>query len=88
MVRQRQAQPVTTTTPAGVHIGTRAFAVAGTNERHILTWIKTPIAVVWFGLCAAPLKGIVFALILVVTAAITVVSYVAHLPPPGCSARC
>jgi len=25
---------------AGVHIGTQAFAAAGTNEWHILTWIK------------------------------------------------
>jgi hypothetical protein len=40
MVRQQRAQPVTTTTPAAVHIGTQAFAVAGINERHILTSIK------------------------------------------------
>jgi hypothetical protein len=32
--------------------------------------------------------AMIFALVLVVTAAITVVSYVAHPPPPGCSARC
>jgi len=38
-VRQQQAQAITTT-PAGVHIGTQAFAVAGTNEWHVLTWIK------------------------------------------------
>ena len=40
MVRQQRAQPVTTTTPAGVHITTQVFAVAGTNERRILTQIK------------------------------------------------
>jgi hypothetical protein len=40
MVRQQRAQPATTTTPAAVHIGTQAFAVAGTNERHILMSIK------------------------------------------------
>jgi hypothetical protein len=34
MVRQQQAQAFTTP-PAGVHIGTEAFAVAGTNECHI-----------------------------------------------------
>ena len=39
MVRQQQVQAITPP-PAGVHIGTQAFAVAGTNERHILTWIK------------------------------------------------
>jgi hypothetical protein len=44
MVRQQQAQAITPL-PAGVHIGTEAFAVAGTNERHILTWIKAPTAV-------------------------------------------
>ena len=38
MVRQ-QAQAFTTP-PAGVHIGTQEFAVATTNEWHILTWIK------------------------------------------------
>jgi len=39
MVRQQQAQAITPP-PAGVHIGTQAFAVAGTNEWHVLTWIK------------------------------------------------
>jgi hypothetical protein len=39
MVRQQQAQAITPQ-PAGVHIGTEAFAVAGTNEPYILTWIK------------------------------------------------
>jgi hypothetical protein len=34
MVRQQQAQAITPP-PAGVHIGTEAFAVAGTNE-----WLK------------------------------------------------
>ena len=38
MVRQQQAQAITPP-PAGVHIGTEAFAVAGTNE-WILTSIK------------------------------------------------
>jgi len=38
-VRQQQAQAFTTP-PAGVRIITQAFAVAGTNERHILTRIK------------------------------------------------
>ena len=32
--------------------------------------------------------AIIFALVLVVTAGIAVVSFIAHLPPPGCSARC
>ena len=36
---QQQAQAITPP-PAGVHIGTEAFAVAGTNEWHILTQIK------------------------------------------------
>jgi hypothetical protein len=31
MVRQQQAQAITPP-PAGVHIGTQAFAVAGTNN--------------------------------------------------------
>jgi hypothetical protein len=44
MVRQQQVQAITPP-PAGVHIGTQALAVAGTNERHILTWIKAPTAV-------------------------------------------
>jgi hypothetical protein len=39
MVRQQQAQ-ATTPPPAGVHIGTEAFAVAGINEWHVLTQIK------------------------------------------------
>jgi hypothetical protein len=39
MVRQQRVQAITPP-PAGVHIGTQAFAVAGTNEWHILTWIK------------------------------------------------
>jgi hypothetical protein len=39
MVRQQQAQAITPPL-AGVHIGTEAFAVAGTNEWHVLTWIK------------------------------------------------
>jgi len=39
MVRQQQAQAITPP-PAGVHIGTEAFAVAGTNEWHVLTEIK------------------------------------------------
>jgi len=39
MVRQQQAQAITPP-PAGVHIGTEAFAVAGTNEWHVLTQIK------------------------------------------------
>jgi hypothetical protein len=39
MVRQQQAQAITPP-PAGVHIGTQAFAVAGTNECLVLTWIK------------------------------------------------
>ena len=50
MVRQQRAQLVTTTTPAGVHIGTQAFAIAGTNEWHILTWIKAPTEVLVLGL--------------------------------------
>jgi hypothetical protein len=33
MALWRRAQPVITTTPAGVHIGTEVFAVVGTNER-------------------------------------------------------
>jgi len=32
--------------------------------------------------------AIIFALVLVVIAGVAIVSYVAHLPPPGCSARC
>jgi hypothetical protein len=36
--------------PVGVHIGTQAFAVAGINERHILTWIKAPTADLLLGL--------------------------------------
>jgi len=39
MVRQQQAQAITPPL-AGVHIGTEAFAVAGTSEWHVLTWIK------------------------------------------------
>jgi roadblock/LC7 domain-containing protein len=39
MVRQQQAQAITPL-PAAVHIGTEAFAVAGTDEWHVLTWIK------------------------------------------------
>ena len=39
MVRQQQAQAITPPL-AGVHIGTQEFAVATTNEWHILTWIK------------------------------------------------
>ena len=39
MVRQQQAQAITPPL-AGVHIGTEAFAVAGTNEPYILTLIK------------------------------------------------
>ena len=39
MVRQQQAQAITPP-PAGVHIGTEAFAVAGTDEWHVLTRIK------------------------------------------------
>jgi hypothetical protein len=49
MVRQQQAQAITPP-PVGVHIGTQAFAVAGINERHILTWIKAPTADLLLGL--------------------------------------
>ena len=40
MVRQQQQARAITPPPAGVHIGTQGFAVAGTNEWHVLTWIK------------------------------------------------
>jgi hypothetical protein len=46
MVRQQQAQAITPQ-PAGVHITTQVFAVAGTNEPYILRRSKTPIAVLW-----------------------------------------
>jgi hypothetical protein len=49
MVRQQQAQAITPPL-AGVHIGTQAFAVVGTNEWLILTWIKAPIAILWLRL--------------------------------------
>jgi hypothetical protein len=49
MVRQQQAQAITPP-PAGVHIGTQVFAVAGIYELHILTWIKAPTAVLLLGL--------------------------------------
>ena len=44
MVRQQQAQAITPP-PGDVHIGTEAFAVAGTNEWHVLTWIKDVVAI-------------------------------------------
>jgi len=40
LIAVRQQAQAFTTPPAGVHIGTQAFAVAGTNEWHILTLIK------------------------------------------------
>jgi hypothetical protein len=52
MVRQQQAQAITPP-PADVHIGTEAFAVAGTNEWRVLTWIKDADCDPVVGLCAA-----------------------------------
>jgi hypothetical protein len=42
VVRQQRGQPVITTTPAGVHIGTQVFAVVGTNEHPTAVRRQTP----------------------------------------------